>query len=60
MRSIEAFLEEAFGSVEPTSSRIGRVAVDPNYHTVVEEMDHDGLAGELVACIRQATIKPLT
>jgi hypothetical protein len=51
--SLEFFLEEAFGSVEPLSSKIGRVVVEPNYDTSPDPRDREPLAGELIQCIER-------
>ena len=52
-RSMEAFLEEAFGVLQPTSEAIGRVLVHPKY---IDESEIAGLRNELVRCIRRATM----
>jgi hypothetical protein len=57
-RSLEAFLEDAFGRIQPTSTTIGRVMVDPNYATTADDTDLGRLADELVHCIREHTPHP--
>jgi hypothetical protein len=54
-RSLEAFIEDAFGGVQPTSTAISRVAVDPNYTAIADELELSRLAHELVRCIRAKT-----
>ena len=44
---LEFFLEQAFDSVEPTSSEIGRVVVEPDYDVSPADQDASGLAREL-------------
>ncbi len=44
---LEFFLEEAFESIEPTSSEIGRVVVEPDYEVSPADHDASGLAREL-------------
>src|ERR1035438_5580874 len=58
-RSIEAFLEDAFGSVEATSTAVGRVIVDPNDSVISDESERAGLADELVRSIQEETAKPI-
>ena len=48
---LEFFLEDAFAGVQPTSSAIGRVVVEPDYDVNPEERDRDALAGELTRAI---------
>jgi len=45
--NVEAFLEDAFQSVEPTSDKIGRVVVEPDYEATVVPQDAVPLANEL-------------
>lgn len=58
-RSIEAFLEDAFGTIQATSAAVGRVLVGPNDAVTSDESDRAGLADELVRCIREETAKPI-
>ncbi len=55
MQSVEAFLEDTFGSVQPTSDAIGGVTVDPNEAVQINEAEAKDLAGELTRCIRDST-----
>jgi hypothetical protein len=53
---LECFLEDAFRSVGPTSSEIGRVVVDPDYNVAPEPTDAGQLASELVQCLREVEV----
>jgi hypothetical protein len=44
---LEDFLESAFEAIEPTSSRIGRVVVEPDYEVPPDERERSGIAKEL-------------
>jgi hypothetical protein len=44
---LEFFLEDALESVEPTSSDIGRVVLEPDYNVAPEDGDAAALAREL-------------
>lgn len=44
---LEFFLEQAFDSVKPTSSAIGRVVVEPDYDVSPADQDASGLAREM-------------
>jgi hypothetical protein len=50
---LEFFLEEAFRSVRPTSSQIGRVVIEPDYDISPDQQERDQLADELVRCIQE-------
>lgn len=50
---IETFLDDAFGSIEPTSPAIGRVVVEPDYEISPTSADAAGLASELLECLRE-------
>jgi hypothetical protein len=52
-RSIEAFLEDAFGAIIQQSMSVGRVIVDPREEVVPNETDLAGLKDELVSCIQE-------
>ncbi len=52
---IEAFLEDALDGVQPTSQKIGRVVVEPDYEATVSPGDAAPLAAELSQCIAQST-----
>ena len=45
---LEFFLEKAFTGIEPSSSRIGRVVVEPDYDVVFRPEDERPLRDELV------------
>jgi hypothetical protein len=47
------FLEEAFSVVQPTSPRIGRVVVEPDYDISPDQQQQDQLTEELVHCIQE-------
>ena len=51
--NLEFFLERAFEAVQPTSSEIGRVVVEPDYDLSPIEQDSAALAQELTQCIRE-------
>ncbi|SRR5579875_1489535 len=53
---LEAFLEKAFASVQPTSPGIGRVVVEPDYNAEPDAKDAHRLAGELVQQLRQVSL----
>ena len=55
---LEFFLEDAFSSVRPTSSQIGRVVVEPDYDISPDERQRDQLADELVRCIQEHSPSP--
>lgn len=55
---LEFFLEDAFSSVRPTSPRIGRVVVEPDYDISPDQRERDQLANELVRCIRKHSPNP--
>jgi hypothetical protein len=55
---LEFFLEEAFQSVSPTSSEIGRVVVQPDYEVAPDPKDSGHLASELLQCLRDMTLVP--
>lgn len=57
-RSLEAFLEDAFSRIRPTSAAVGRVIVDPDYATSADDLDLNGLADALVRCIQERTPDP--
>ena len=54
-RSIEAFLEDAFGSLKPTSSVVGHVEVEPIL--IPDEGERAELTKQLVRCIEEQTAK---
>ena len=58
-RTIEAFLVDAFATIEATSTAVGRVLVGPNDDATSDESDCAGLADELVRCIREETAKSI-
>ena len=49
---LEPFLENAFQSVEPTSTDIGRVVLEPDYDVEPSPDDAAGLPRELIQCLR--------
>ncbi len=51
--SLEWFLEDTFRDIEPTSSAIGRVVLEPDYDSTPNASDAPSLRDELVAFIRQ-------
>ena len=55
---LEFFLENAFESVQPTSHKIGRAVVEPDYDVDFSSADAAPLAKELVECISEQTIDP--
>jgi hypothetical protein len=44
---LEDFLENAFAEIEPTSPKVGRVVVEPDYEISPDERDSAAIAGEL-------------
>ncbi len=48
---IESFLEDAFSSVQPTSPKIGRVVVEPDYEADPDPADASLIAAQLADCI---------
>ncbi len=50
---LEFFLEDTFRSVRSTSSRIGRVVVEPDYDSSPNQQESDQLARELLRCIQE-------
>lgn len=50
---LEFFLEEAFSSVNSTSSDIGRVVIEPDYDITPDLEDQDHLSQELIRCIQR-------
>jgi hypothetical protein len=50
---LEDFLNSAFASIQPTSSEIGRVVVEPDYEVEPSEPDASGLKDELLAFLRE-------
>ncbi len=48
---IEPFLEQALASVQPTSAKIGRVVVEPDYEAEPDPGDAGAIASQLVECI---------
>jgi len=44
---LEDFLESAFSEIEPTSAKVGRVAVEPDYEMSPDEHDTAAIAEEL-------------
>jgi hypothetical protein len=55
---VEAFLEEAFQFVEPTSEKIGRVVVEPDYEATVVPQDAAPLAQQLRECLSHSPAPP--
>src|SRR5581483_96363 len=53
---IEIWLEQALESVRPTSDKIGRVVVEPDYNVGLAEQDARPLAGELEQYLRKHTL----
>jgi len=51
--SLEWFLEDIFRDIEPTSSAIGRVVLEPEYEATPNASDAPMLRDELIACMRQ-------
>jgi hypothetical protein len=51
--SLEFFLEDAFGSVQPSSPTIGRVVVEPDYDRSPDPQDRESLASQLAECIQR-------
>ena len=54
-QDLQAFLEDAFDSIQPTSPAIGQGQVDPNYTVAADVSDRGGLAAELVRLIQDHT-----
>jgi hypothetical protein len=54
---LEDFLERAFDSIQPTSSSIGRVVVEPDYNVQPDPSCAGHIAQQLSDCIRN---QPLT
>jgi hypothetical protein len=54
---LEDFLENAFASIHPSSSRIGRVVVEPDYNVRPDPSCASQIAQQLLDCIRN---QPLT
>jgi hypothetical protein len=54
---LEDFLESAFQSLQPTSSTIGRVVVEPDYNVQPDPSCAGHIAQQLSDCIRN---QPLT
>jgi len=50
---LEFFLQDAFKGVQPTSPKIGRVVVEPDYDVNPVAQEGEPLAGELVQCLRE-------
>ena len=48
---LEDFLESALNNVQPTSSQIGRVVVEPDYDVAPDTADSASLAQQLLACL---------
>src|SRR5690242_3426677 len=44
---LDAFLNDAFQGVQPTSSEIGRVVVTPDFETTANQQDKEQLRDEL-------------
>jgi hypothetical protein len=55
---LEFFLEDAFSSVRPTSSQIGRVVIEADYDISPDHEERDQLANELVRCIQEHSPSP--
>lgn len=55
---LEFFLENAFQSVKPTSDKIGRVVVEPDYDVDFSPADAEPLKQELVAFLSKQTPDP--
>ncbi len=49
----ETFLQDAFQSIQPMSTDIGRVVVEPDYDVDPSQADAAGLPGELIQCLRE-------
>lgn len=49
---LDDFLESAFESVQPVSSAIGRVVVEPDYDAAPDPRDASELANQLTDCLR--------
>jgi hypothetical protein len=54
---LEDFLESAFDSIQPTSSAIGRVVVEPDYDVQPDPSCASHITQQLLDCIRN---QPLT
>lgn len=55
---LDAFLNEAFQSVQPTSPMIGRVVVVPDFETTANAQDRDKLTDELTRLLREQSPDP--
>lgn len=55
---LDAFLNEAFQSVQPTSPGIGRVVVVPDFEATANPQDRDKLAEELTRLLREQPPDP--
>jgi hypothetical protein len=44
---LEDFLESAFSDITPTTAKVGRVVVEPDYEMSPDERDSAGIAEEL-------------
>jgi hypothetical protein len=53
---LEFFLESAFAAIEPSSSRIGRVVVEPDYDVSFAPEDRTPLRNELIRFLE--SLKP--
>ena len=57
--NLEFFLERAFEPVQPTSSEIGRVVVEPDYDRSPVQADARPLVDELTQCLREQSPDPV-
>lgn len=55
---LDAFLNEAFQSIEPTSPGVGRVVVTPDFDTTANPQDRDKLTDELTDLLRAQSPDP--
>lgn len=55
----ETFLQNAFQSIEPTSTSVGRVVIEPDYDVDPSQADAAGLPGELIQCLREQVPDPV-
>ena len=55
---LDVFLNEAFQSVQPTSSAIGRVVVTPDFEADADPQDQGKLADELTCLLREQSPDP--
>jgi hypothetical protein len=57
---LEFFLEDALKCVNQTAPEIGRVVIEPDYNATPDDKDAGHLASELVQCLREASVNPVS